>query len=132
MTAVPGPDISTFESLEFDVASFDHEAHLAVAWRYLQHCDLLEAIGRYRDTLKRLTCKLGVPEKYHETITWFYLIAVSEAATGAAKTDWNRFRTENPALFRREPSVIRRFYSAARLMSEEARERFVLPDLQPG
>lgn len=125
----PGPDIEAFEALEFDVERFDHEAHVYVAWQYVRSLDLLTAIGRYRDTLIRLTEKLGVPDKYHETITWFYLVAVSEGATGQCRDDWATFRRLNPTLFEREPGAIRRHYSPARLMSPAARQTFVLPDL---
>jgi hypothetical protein len=127
----PGPTLAEFESLEINAGDFDHEAHLYVAWCYLQQFDLLASIERYRSVLIRLTQKLGVPEKFHETITWFYLVAVAEHATGEAATDWEAFKGRNPQLFARSPSIIRRFYSEDRLMSEEARKLFVLPDLSP-
>ena len=127
--ALPGPTVDEFESLAFDPESFDHEAHVCVAWRYLQDCELLTAIERYRTTLKRLTSKLGIPEKYHETITWFYMIAVAEGMSGRSATDWTAFRSENPALFERNPGAIRRHYSDERLQSEAARRVFLLPDI---
>lgn len=125
----PGPSIADFEAHAFDIDAFDHEAHLYVAWQYLRHYDLLESIERLRQTLIRLTGNLGIPGKYHETITWFYMIAVAERATGKASTDWRIFKQENAVLFRRSPSVIRDYYSAGRLTSEFARKTFVLPDL---
>jgi len=127
----PGPTIEAFEALEVVPDEFDHEAHVYVAWRYLQQFDLLASIDRYRSVLRRLTRKLGVPGKYHETITWFYLIAVAERATGDAATDWSAFKNLNAELFARSPGVLQRFYSDARLMSEEARHTFLLPDLSP-
>lgn len=126
---VPGPTIEAFESLDFDAGNFDHEAHVYVAWNYLQRYELLESIGRYRKTLKRLTSSLGVPEKYHETITWFYMIAVSQHSMMTAASDWPEFRAKNPELFERSPGVIERFYSKSRLKSNEARQSFLLPDL---
>ncbi|MGI9263271.1 MAG: hypothetical protein ACR2QR_14590 [Woeseiaceae bacterium] len=125
----PGPSITEFEEHAFEVEAFDHEAHLFVAWQYLQQFELLESIDRFRQTLISLTRKLEIPGKYHETITWFYMIAVAEGATGDAQTDWGIFKQENPALFRRSPSVVRDYYSGARLMSEQARATFLLPDL---
>ena len=47
---LPGPEIEAFETLQFDVASFNHEAHVCVAWCYLQQYDPLESISRYRRT----------------------------------------------------------------------------------
>ncbi len=128
-TNPPGPDIRSFEALDFDVEGFDHTAHVYVAWQYVRSYDLLTAIGRYRDTLMRLTRKLGVPDKYHETITWFYMVAVSEGARGRCREDWALFRKSNPALFARNPSAVSRHYSSERLDSPAARAAFVLPDL---
>jgi len=129
---VPGPSIAEFEALDFDAARFDHEAHVCVAWRYLQHCDALTAIARYGATLRQLTAKLGMPGKYHETITWFYLLAVAERAVGEAATDWSRFKSTAPELFAAHPGFVERYYSAELLGSEQARARFVLPDRAPG
>ena len=64
-----GPTISAFEALEVDPETFNHAAHMFVAWSYLQKYDLSTSLPRYRETLKRLTRKLGVPDKFHETIT---------------------------------------------------------------
>ena len=123
-----GPDIAEFEALDFDVETFDHIAHVYVAWQYVRDLDLLEAISRYLDTLRRLTDQLGVPGKYHETLTWFYLIKIAEQATGTARTDWAVFRRSNPSLFQRSPGLVEAYYSADRLASKEARAQFMLPD----
>ena len=126
----PGPTIGEFESLEFDAERFDHEAHVFVAWSYLSQFDLLESISRYRKTLRRLTAMLGVPGKYHETITWFYMIAVAEHADADKVTDWASYKSASPELFRRNPGIISDYYSRSRLMSEMARRKFILPDLK--
>lgn len=124
----PGPSIAEFEEHAFEVEAFNHEAHVYVAWLYLQQYDLLESIDRFRQTLISLTRNLGIPGKYHETITWFYMIVVAEGSRGSAGTNWRSFKQENSALFRRSPSVIRDYYSEDRLMSDEARATFLLPD----
>ena len=126
--AATGPDIAAFEALDFDLEAFDHSAHVYVAWQYVRDFDLLEAISRYRDTLRRLTHQLGVPDKYHETLTWFYLIKIAEQATGTARTDWAIFRRRNAFLFQRSPGLVEAYYSADRLGSTEARAQFMLPD----
>ncbi len=129
--STPGPTIEQFEALEVDPQAFDHAAHIYVAWSYLQEMDLLASIDRYRSALRRLTQKFGVPDKYHETITWFYMIGVAERAVGNAASDWQAFRDANPDLFSRDPDIVSRFYTEGRLMSDEARQTFVLPDLSP-
>ncbi len=130
-----GPDerveriFAEFRTATVDPAEFDHEAHVLVAWRYLQDDELLPAIAKYSAALKTLTRKLGVESKYHETITWFYMIAVGERISESGNTDWSSFKAANEDLFARDPSLIRQFYSNAHLMSEQARRVFVLPDL---
>jgi hypothetical protein len=115
-----------FENATIDAAEFDHEAHVLVGWRYLQDYSLLDSIKRYSGALQRLTRKLGVPTKYHETITWFYLIKTAERK---AQTDWAAFKTTNPDLFERNPSLVQQYYSESLLSSDDARQAFVFPDL---
>lgn len=125
---LPGPSLARFEALDFAIEDFNHESHVFVAWSYLQAYDLVESIRRYRETLLRLTAKLGIADKYHETITWFYLVAVAEAARGDARHDWAVFKALNPGLLRSKPGLVRKFYSEERLMSAAARHLFLLPD----
>ena len=121
--------VAAFEDATIDAADFDHEAHLLVGWRFLQDQTLLDALKPFSAALKRLTQKLGVPGKYHETITWFYLIKIAERRAGQAATDWSAFKDANPDLFARNPSLIRQYYSESLLASEDARQAFVFPDL---
>jgi hypothetical protein len=66
------PCIESFEIGAFDVDRFTHEAHVYVAWSYLQKTSLTDAIVRFSGALKRMTAKLGIPGKYHET-SYFYI-----------------------------------------------------------
>ncbi len=125
-----GPSISDFEALKFDPEGFDHSAHMYVAWSYLKDHDLATTSMRYRATLKRLTRKLGVPEKYHETVTWFYLTIIAERMECQKQVDWQAFVARNADLFARNPSLIRKFYADDVLASERARRSFVLPQPQ--
>jgi len=123
--------VQAFETATVDPDDFNHEAHIMVAWGYLQHHDQLEAINRFTAAIKRLTQKLGVPGKYHETITWFYLLKIAERCDGNTASDWNTFKATNPDLFEWNPSIVQKYYSDDLLSSEIARRMFVLPDLTP-
>jgi hypothetical protein len=122
--------VRAFEDATLDAGGFDHEAHILVGWHYLQELSLLDAIGRFTTAIKRLTRKLGVSSKYHETITWFYLIKIAERSRAEAASDWDAFKSANPDLFAWNPSLIDQYYSKSRLASDEARRMFVLPDLK--
>lgn len=123
--------VQAFESATIEPGDFNHEAHIQVGWRYLQDYDQADAITRFTDAIRRLTRKLGVPTKYHETITWFYLLKIAERCRDKRAGDWPAFKAANPDLFEWNPSLIQKYYSEALLSSEIARRSFVLPDLQP-
>lgn len=123
--------VESFEKATLEPGEFGHEAHVLVAWHYLGEQSLLDAIGRFTAAIKRLTRKLGVSSKYHETITWFYLIKVAERLKAAPEADWPAFKAANPDLFARNPGLIEKYYSKALLESDTARRMFLLPDRLP-
>ena len=125
--AEPAVTLEAFEAGTLDAASFDHASHVYVGWLYLEHHSLPESIGRYSAALRRLTASLGVPGKYHETITWFYLVLIAERRETTRGQGWFAFRSENDDLFH-AARILGRYYSKERLMGERARQTFVLPD----
>ncbi len=116
--------IDALERGEIDAEAFDHEAHVFAAWRFVSNLPLAEAIERFSSALIRLTRDLGVPEKYHGTVTWFYLLLIAERAR--PDQNWDAFRAANEDLFERD--LLARYYTPECLASDEARARFVLPD----
>ena len=118
--------IERFENGNIAAEEFDHEAHLFVGWLYVTEFELSDAIARFEKALKRLTADLGVPDKYHATITWLYLMLIAE--TSEKNESWQRFRARNTDLFGDSKATLRRYYSDARLFSDRARKQFVLPD----
>ena len=123
-----GLDIATFEASEIDPDRFSHAAHIFIGWSYLQETELIEGIQRYSIALRRLTRKLGVPGKYHETVTWFFMLLIAERRRQQGVTSWSQFRSENPDLFDDAKGLLGRYYSTLCLDSPMAREQFVLPD----
>ena len=122
------PTLRQFESADIQPGGFDHEAHVYIAWRYLQRHPLLKAIELYRAGLQNLVKKFGAESKYHETITWFFMVSISERMNGAGARNWGAFKASNPELFGESATWLARHYSAERLASSQARQRFVLPD----
>ena len=120
--------IEAFERGDIDVEHFNHEAHVYMGWLYLEEFDATEAIARISAALKRITLQLGVPDKYHATITWFFMFVIAERRAFAVSQDWNSFRRDNGDLFSRDNNVLNRYYNKQTLASSAARERFVLPD----
>ena len=126
--AHPAITIDDMEQNRIAGGSFNHEAHVYLAWLYLGQYPVTEAIDRFTSALKRLTLKLGVPGKYHETISWFFMLIIAERRKGKARQDWAAFKAENDDLLRREDNVLSRYYSKETLATDAARCSFVLPD----
>ncbi|MEX0976430.1 MAG: hypothetical protein WDZ50_04975 [Woeseia sp.] len=122
-------DIHAFEAGNIDPVDFDHAAHVHIAWLYLQQTSLAEAIVRFTAALRQLTVRAGADAKYHETITWFFLIVIAERRAATPGADWHTFRRDNADLLG-DASILRRFYSTERLRSKLAKQQFLLPDRQ--
>jgi hypothetical protein len=123
----PGLDIEAFERGEIDAEAFDHEAHVFLAWRYLERLALPAALEAFDAALRRLTVKLGVPGKYHATVTWFFMLLIAERRAGDPGADWRRFRRCNADLIE-DRDLLERYYRSETLASDRARRSFVLPD----
>lgn len=97
-----GFTIAAFEAGDVDPARFNHEAHIYVAWLYLQAYERTDAIARFDAALKRLTTKIGASGKYNATITWLFLLLIDARAQEGQ--DWPAFRTRNRDLFEGRPN----------------------------
>ena len=121
-----GLTIERFENADIDPERFGHEAHVYIAWLYVQNYELAEAIERFDGGLKRLVAKLGADGKYHATLTWFFLLLIADRAVD--DQSWQDFRGQNVDLLADSKALLSRYYSDGCLFSSRARERFVLPD----
>jgi hypothetical protein len=129
VNAVLKPELSidAFERGDIDPEAFDHHAHVYVAWLYLERYPLPAALEKFDASLRRLTVKLGIPGKYHATITWFFLLLIGERRAEDPGADWNRFRRRNGDLID-DGGLPGRYYLRETLASDRARRSFVLPD----
>lgn len=135
MGAATLPDITldSFAAGKVDADTFDHAAHIYVAWLSLEKWPLPEAVAYFTNALRRLTSRLGMPGKYHETITWFFMLLIHERRGEKDATDWFSFRHEQADLFAGGgASILHRYYSRELLNSDRARRSFCLPDRLPG
>ncbi len=128
MNAVAQPDftIENFEAGDIDATRFDHGSHIYVAWLYMRRFGTIDAIAKFDAALRRLTLRLGIPGKYHATMTWFFLLLVAERFD--ERDGWQSFRSNNADLLQDSKKILGRYYSEDLLFSDIARERFVLPD----
>ena len=109
---------------------FHHVSHLHVAWVYLaESSSVRQAANKMRDTLRRFAAPAGKPQKYHETITLFWVHLLSRVYAASRGGCLEDFVHANPQLL--EKNFPLAYYSAERLFSDEARTSWVEPDLKP-
>jgi hypothetical protein len=109
---------------------FRHASHLHVAWVYLTESSSMEqAANKMRDTLRRFAGGARKPEKYHETITlfWVQLLSLAYAASHGERLE--DVVHANPQMLEKNFPLV--YYSRERLFSDEARTSWVEPDLKP-
>jgi hypothetical protein len=121
--------VHNFENCLYAKDEFPHFRHLAIAAWYLSHMSAQESLDRMRTGLLTFTRHHGV-NGYHETITQFWLRVTdnflherppSESLSDSLNALINQY-TRKDALFE--------YYSRDRILSDEARERWVPPDLR--
>lgn len=122
--------LARFESCELPPDDVTHRAHVAMsAWCFLT-LDETAAAARIYDGLQRYVKwhKLNV---YHETITWFWIKLIAKAVASADQTR-PALEVINEVTTRFGDSrMIFAYYTRERLYGDDARRRFVEPDLQP-
>ena len=111
--------IQQFESGTTDAGSFHHADHVRLGFEYLIRYSALAALERFSNALQR----------YHETITWAYLLLIRERiARAGCVQNWEEFARENPDLLIWKGGVLATLYRQETLDSDLARHTFILPD----
>jgi len=121
--------VAAFESGNLPPATFHHRDHLRLAWIYFHKEPPEAAISRFVSEIRSFVKRAGAEDKYHETITWAYLLQINERLErGGRGAPWPEFRAKNPDLFNWKPSILESYYRPETLASEMARRVFILPD----
>jgi hypothetical protein len=108
--------------------SFHHRQHVRVAWLYVRTHGMPLALEMFSHDLQRFAMAKGAPHLFHVTITWAYLLLISERQTLCPAADWDTFAAQNPDLLTWKPSRLDDYYTPELLWSERARRGFVMPD----
>ena len=131
--SVPAPSednlFTAFESLTLDPAQFTHRRHLAFGWRYLQRHGFPEGAVRFSERLKAYVAQVGAAAKYHETITWGYLVLMNEEMTlqSTPGESFDAMVARRPDLLDHRSGALARCYTKAQLEDPNARQVFMLP-----
>src|SRR5438477_3906205 len=110
--------------------NFHHLSHLHVAWVYLAESSSVgEAAAKMRDTLQKFAASAGKPEKYHETITVFWIQLLHHIRAMNIGRSLEEIVQANPPLLEKHFPL--EYYSRETLFSDRARTIWVEPDLKP-
>ncbi len=120
-----------FESCKFPPAEFNHRAHLRLAYIYLTESDIESAYHLMSEAIQNFLEYNGVDlSKYHVTMTRAWILAVRHFMKATLSTESaDSFIEQNPKML--DSKIMMTHYSAEVLFSEEARAKFIQPDLDP-
>ena len=111
-----------------ELSDFPHADHVRLAWVHLSTWSWPESALRFDQGLKRLTIQLGVPDKYHATITWAFLLLIQERMHEMKQPcNWSEFAEAHPDLLNGGINLLYQYYDPALLHSDRARQMFLLP-----
>jgi len=123
---------SAFESCKLPRVEWTHQAHLIVGLWFVAHHDADEALTRLRDRIRRYNEATGTINSdssgYHETLTRLYLVGICDFIDQPSPPSVKSLEAllKSPISDKTWPL---QFYSRSRLMSDEARLKWVPPDL---
>ncbi len=120
-----------FENGTIARTNWRHAEHLTVALVYLSHHDFETALNKIRDgifnLLKCFAVDLEKDMPYHETLTVFWLQTIAKFAN--AKNGASLLETCNELVEKFDKDYPLRFYSRTLLFGDDARKKFVEPNL---
>jgi hypothetical protein len=117
--------LEAFEAGALQAGQFSHGQHVRVGYLYLTRMDFGRAVSRVSRGLKALVEKLGVADKYNETITVAFMALINERlGRDGDPGGWAAFARANPDLL--DVDILYRYYDRAELFSDVARRTFVM------
>lgn len=125
--------VNAFENCKLPRSEWTHQAHLIVALWYLTHYSQLEATNYIRESIQKYNNAIGVKTTkdsgYHETLTIFWIEIMRQYLTSKSKNS-SFVDLVNGLQHYNNPGLQREYYSQNRLMSWEARQSWIEPDLK--
>lgn len=124
--------VRAFEDASISRDSWKHAEHLTVALHYLMTHDVETATTKMRDGIYNLLTKgfevdLSKEMPYHETLTIFWMRTVAEFNAGTSSISLLEKANELVATYDKDHPL--KFYTREYLFSDDARARYVLPDI---
>lgn len=126
--------VKAFQNCTLPRSEWTHQAHLIIALWYLTHYSRLEAIKCIRERIQNYNNALGIKTTkdsgYHETITLFWVKIMFQYLTVKGKNSSLVDLVNGLSQYNENPRLPLAYYSSDRLMSWQARQNWVEPDLK--
>eukprot|EP00731_Ephydatia_muelleri_P028436 Em0020g80a len=125
--------MKAFEDVTLATEDWTHEAHIRMAWNYLVEHGKQEAMPLIKYGIQKYTeqNKGKIKNVYNDTVTVFFIHMIDWAIQqfqGRPHT-FEEFLQANPQLS--DSKLIYKYYSEHALGSDQAKKRWIQPDIQP-
>jgi hypothetical protein len=118
------------ETVTINPELFTHEAHIRMAWLYLNVFDQNTALQHISAAIKGIDAKYAGGMKYHHTITMVFANTMAALMHNKVHKSWQEFISANTGL-----GISKKFladhYSEEVLYSNEAKTQLIAPDKKP-
>jgi hypothetical protein len=121
--------VDAFEGGRLRPSEFHHRDHVRLAWILVRRDGLERGGDRVAHGIRAFAARHGVADRYHETITRFWIRLVGHAVAVAPDAAFEDLVERFPILL--DASAITRHWSRDALQRPEARAHWLEPDLAP-
>jgi len=121
--------IGQFANGSLNPEIFNHEAHLRLAWLYIEEFGLKQAEKDIQNQLQNFVEIVGAKDKYHKTLTIVAIRIVNHFMRKSKSYNFTNFINEFPQLKSEFKELVNTHYSFNIFSSDKARKEFLKPDL---
>ena len=125
--------VAAFEAGRIRGDGFSHADHVRLGFLFMRRFPAWDTLRRFSRALARMAAANGQPARYHETITWAFLLLIRERIArwdraNGRPSSWDEFLADNVDLLNWKDHVLKKYYEEQTLASDLARTTFLLPD----
>jgi len=128
VTAADDRFLAAFTAGEIANQDFHHRDHLRLAWIQIRRLGLPHALEAVTAAIRQFAAGHGHGDRYHETMTRFWLLVVAMGISRHPTLAFDELLAAEPHLV--DKNLPYRHWSRERMGSEDARQRWVEPDLR--
>ena len=120
-----------FREGTLDPALFTHEAHLRLAWLYINQYGVENTLLKICAEIKQFAVRHGAVDKFNQTLTEAAVKAVYHFMLKSKAKGFREFVTEFPRLKYQFKDLMAAHYSFDIYTNPIAKRQFLSPDLEP-